>query len=76
MGSSKSSRGAPGWASPNQPGNIANAKSRYSKGSPNTAEGTHMSGSESMRSGMKSGARNKSSSSKSSVKNSGPYGRS
>ena len=76
MGSSKTHRSAPGWASPNDPGNIANTKQTYSKGSKSTAEGTHMSGSESLRSGMRSGARNKSSRSKSSARNSGPYGRS
>ncbi len=65
MGSSKTSRSAPGWASPNQPGNIANKKQTYSKGSPNTAEGTHMSGSESLRRGLPASARNKSSRGKS-----------
>lgn len=74
MGSSKSSRGGPGWAAPNQPGNIANAKSSYSKGSHSTAEGTHESGGGSMRAGLSKGARNKSSSSKSSVKAPRPGG--
>ena len=67
MGSSKTSRSGPGWASPNQPGNIANAKSSYSKGSPNTAEGTLMSGSESGRSGLPASARNKSAKGKAAV---------
>ena len=75
MGSSKTSRSGPGWAAPNQPGNIANAKQTYSKGSRSTAEGTHENSGPKMR-GSTSKAGNKSSSSKGSAKNSGPYGQS
>ena len=75
MGSSKTSRGAPGWSAPKDPGNIANAKSTYSKGSRSTAEGTHENNGPAMRGGMSSSARNKSKSGKS-PKNSGIYGQS
>jgi len=79
MGSSSSYKGAPGWSAPKDPGNKANAKQKYSSGSPhgNFAEGTHQSGpSDFGRTTMSGGARNKSSKSKGSAKNSGPYGRS
>jgi len=76
MGSSKTSRSGPGWSAPNTPGNIANAKQTYSKGSRSTAEGTHENSGPAMRGGMSKGARNKSSSGKTSAKNSGPYGQS
>lgn len=76
MGSSKTSRSGPGWAAPNQPGNIANTKQTYSKGSHSTAEGTHENSGPAMRGGMAKGTRNKSSSSKGSAKAAYPSGKS
>ena len=71
MGSSKTFRQGPAWQ-----GNNTNRgkESGYSKGAIAKPEGTHMSGGESLRSGLKGSARNKSKSGRGPVKNSGPHG--
>lgn len=74
MGTSKTYRAGPGYQKANTPGQKADAKMSYSKGSKSTAEGTHMSSGGGGRAGH--GGRNKSSSSRSGAKNVGPYGRS
>jgi len=72
MGSSKSHRSGPSW----QSNNTGRGKESYSKGYRQVPyEGTIMSG-EDQRTKIPAKARNKSSSSRSSVKNSGPYGQS
>jgi len=71
MGASKNWRGAPGWQGRNTPG----GDTKGSSGPPVVkAEGTHMSGGQSLRSGAKAGG-NKSSSRKVSGKV-GRYGQS
>lgn len=70
MGTSKSYRGGPGWEPRNTPGKAT----KPSKGSKSTAEGTHMSGGQSGRTGMKNTARKKSKSGGMSAKNPGPHG--
>jgi len=72
MGSSKTYRGAPGWEGRNTLG----ADTKPSSGSKSTAEGTHMSPGGYGRKGLRSGARQKSRSGMTGVKNSGPHGKS
>ena len=77
MGTSKNYKAGPGWSAPKDPGNKANAKASAhpAKGTRSTAEGTHMSAGPKMR-GDTYNAGMKSSASRSSAKNSGPYGES
>ena len=72
MGTSKTYRGGPGFQAANTPGQKADARQTYSKGSRSTAEGTMESSGGSLRGGA--GGQKKSGKSKSSVKNTGPYG--
>ena len=54
MGASKSYRGGPGWQSKNTPGpSENNGAGKVSSGSKSSAEGTHMSGGQSLRAGAK-----------------------
>lgn len=77
MGTSKTYKNGPGWAEPNTPGNIENAKKSISKGPIVTAEGTHSSGAEeSSRGGLKAKASTRYKSGKISLKSNGIYGQS
>lgn len=73
MGTSKTHRGAPGWQSNNT---VGGASAKVSRGNVVNCEGTHMSGSNGGRAGLRKGSRMKSRSSKGSLKSAGIYGQS
>jgi len=69
MGTSKTHKSGPGWQGRNTPGKDVTP----SAGGHSTAEGTHM-GTGTMRTGLRSDARQKSRGGKTSGKNPGPHG--